>query len=872
MSIDQSAVNTHTAIDKGVHRRKRKLVSQAFSEQALRRFEPVILEQVTIFLNHLSEAVGQSTSNIGGEDEPLKGGQKSWSSPIDLGIRFKYLTVDVLGEFGFGQSLDLQTSPKNRFFIDAVDAASFRGGIYAQYAKLRKYGFDLIILPLKKGLWSRFIRLNVELVTARLKNPKAEKTDLFSFLADAKDPESGEGTSPEELFAESALFTIAGTDTTATALSATLFYLSRHPECYDRLVSDIRSAFKHPSEIKTGSELTRLTYLRACIDEAMRISPPVGAALWREVCSADGANIRGVVVPRGMEVGASIYSVHHDEEVFTDPFTYIPQRWMAGEGSTPEQLESMKWSFQPFSVGSRSCVAKNMAYLELSITIARLLWYFDVRVSDTQKDMKSGDREEQFELKERLTANGNWPAAAPEDERGEGRSAEEDAKISWPHSAHRKFNHGSEGHSNDNQRLKANMPGPSNTLLIEGSFSELAEELAQYIDTLNKTDENSGIAAEIKPVLTEIRQAESAESPPDDAQISKQRENVLKVLVGNGAYISEPIKSSPQLGPALQVTILTTLFNTIPQSNQSRYHVFLALLQVIRSTSQAAAFEALTSQLVTNIPKWLASWDLDSDDVESLYIAIADVAQASGDAAMSYDYLLKALGTIPATSASESESLQLAKRALTAALSNPHIYDFTPLTASDSIQALRKSDPTLFELLEIFASDDYSSYIDFLETNSLESISLASVASILDTKIRLLTIASLAASAPNRSLPYSMISSSLQIPQEDVEVWVIDTIRAGLVEGKLSQLKGEFLVQRATYRVFGEKQWSEIQGRLLVWRRSLEGVLGVIRSEKERFAREGAGGQEVQTNGYGGERRQGRGARGAQRDMDFGTD
>lgn len=337
-------------------------------------------------------------------------------------------------------------------------------------------------------------------------------------------------------------------------------------------------------------------------------------------------------------------------------------------------------------------------------------------------------------------------------------------------------------------------------------------------------------------------------------------------------YLSEPIKSSPQLGPALQVALLTTLFNTIPQSNQSRYHVFLALLQVIRSSSNASAFDALTPQLVTNIPKWLSTWDLNSDQIESLYLAIADVAQASGDKSMSYEYLLKALEIIPSASASDSESLQLAKRTLTAALANPNIYDFTPLTALDSIQALRKSDPALFELLEIFAADDYSSYVDFLETNSLEPLSLSSASLALENKIRLLTIASLAASSPNRSLPYTSISSALQVPQEDVEMWVIDTIRAGLVEGKLSQLKSEFLVQRATYRVFGEKQWQEIQGRLLVWRRSLEGVLGVIKSEKERFAREGPAGQEVQVNGYGGDRRQGRGPRGAPRDMDFGAD
>ena len=108
----------------------------------------------------------------------------------------------------------------------------------------------------------------------------------------------------------------------------------------------------------------------------------------------------------------------------------------------------------------------------------------------------------------------------------------------------------------------------------------------------------------------------------------------------------------------------------------------------------------------------------------------------------------------------------------------------------------------------------------------------------LQTKMRLLTLASLASSTPSRSLPYATIASALGIADSEVEKWVIDTIRAGLVEGKLSQLRSEFLVHRATYRVFGEKQWAEVQGRLFVWRRSLEGVLSVIRTERERYARE----------------------------------
>lgn len=199
------------------------------------------------------------------------------------------------------------------------------------------------------------------------------------------------------------------------------------------------------------------------------------------------------------------------------------------------------------------------------------------------------------------------------------------------------------------------------------------------------------------------------------------------------------------------------------------------------------------------------------------------------------------------------------------------MFDFTPLTASDAVQALRSGDSSLVELLDIFSSDNYSDYTAFIKSTPLSSMSISDdAAETLATKMRLLTLASISASTPTRSVPYATIASALEIPAEDVEMWVIDTIRAGLVEGKLSQLKQEFLVQRATYRVFGDKQWTEIQGRLMVWRRSLESVLGIIRIEKERFLREGVTGfgdeGQQRVNGYG-DRRQG-GRRGQQREVE----
>jgi translation initiation factor 3 subunit M len=306
-------------------------------------------------------------------------------------------------------------------------------------------------------------------------------------------------------------------------------------------------------------------------------------------------------------------------------------------------------------------------------------------------------------------------------------------------------------------------------------------------------------------------------------------------------YLAKPITSSPQFGPSLALSILTTIFNTLVPSDSSRYHVFLAIVAVIRQAGATSAYDALKPHLNTQLPQWLSAWELDEEDIQKLHLAISDAAEAAGDNEFAHTHILEALQAIPASEASTKESRDLAVRALTSALSHPAVFDFTPLSASDAVQALRSSDTSLFELLEIFAADTLDAYEDFLSSTPLASISggiLADAAENLQTKMRLLTLASLASSTPSRSLPYASIASGLRVSDADVEKWVIDTIRAGLVEGKLSQLRSEFLVHRATYRVFGEKQWAEVQGRLMVWRRSLEGVLHVIRTERERFVRE----------------------------------
>lgn len=97
-----------------------------------------------------------------------------------------------------------------------------------------------------------------------------------------------------------------------------------------------------------------------------------------------------------------------------------------------------------------------------------------------------------------------------------------------------------------------------------------------------------------------------------------------------------------------------------------------------------------------------------------------------------------------------------------------------------------------------------------------------------------MTLTSLAASCPDRELPYNTISRRLHVPQEEVELWVIDVIRASLVEGKLSQLNQTFLIHRANSRSFGREQWVEVSERLDVWKSSLREILSVIKAGREQ--------------------------------------
>lgn len=181
--------------------------------------------------------------------------------------------------------------------------------------------------------------------------------------------------------------------TTATAMSATFFYVAQSPTCYTKLATEIRSTFNSASEIRPGKQLASCKYLRACIDESMRLAPPSLFLSWRELDANEPEPfiVDGHVVPRGTQVAVNIYSILHNEDYFPDAFNFLPERWLDsptddGENEAKKTARSnMRKAFIPFSLGDRACAGRSMAYMEATITLARTLWFFDFEAVEKKK-------------------------------------------------------------------------------------------------------------------------------------------------------------------------------------------------------------------------------------------------------------------------------------------------------------------------------------------------------------------------------------------------------------------------------------------------------------------------------------------------------
>jgi cytochrome P450 len=186
--------------------------------------------------------------------------------------------------------------------------------------------------------------------------------DLLTLLLRAADPETGRGLSEEDVRANIVTFIGAGHETTANALTWTLYLLSQAPDWRARVEDEIDANFD-PDDETDPTE--RLPVTRAAFEEAMRLYPPA-ALLTREAISEDW--LSGHRVPAGTVVSISPYVLHRHKTLWRDPDAFDPSRFLPG---ARESID--RYAYLPFGAGPRVCIGQAFAIQEGLTVLAHYL-------------------------------------------------------------------------------------------------------------------------------------------------------------------------------------------------------------------------------------------------------------------------------------------------------------------------------------------------------------------------------------------------------------------------------------------------------------------------------------------------------------------
>ncbi|KAL9610756.1 MAG: hypothetical protein Q9167_004575 [Letrouitia subvulpina] len=372
--VNVHARNVFNTADKEEHRRKRRIMGKAFSAKALPEYAPFILSKVE-----------ELTKKLNGE-EPFQMANQ-WRS-FNMADEFNYLMLDIMGGLCFGEAFGF-IAGKGRDTMANVHQRAVRIYMTGQEPLIKRWKLDRILTPhLFKatnalGQYTKYytqkrIKSRGDVDLDKAIEEERGYPDILGHLINSKDDETGAVYGENELLGEATLLMMAGSDTSTTAINTTLFYLSHHPRVMQRLDKELRACFPKLEDIHPNTA-ENCKYLRACLDEAMRLCPSVPSNIPR-VIGEGGLKVIDEELPAGLWVSVPNFSIFRNAKYFERPHDYIPERWIADDstGYSSEDVKRQQAAFQPFSLGPRHCIARNLALREMTFALARVFYLFDV--------------------------------------------------------------------------------------------------------------------------------------------------------------------------------------------------------------------------------------------------------------------------------------------------------------------------------------------------------------------------------------------------------------------------------------------------------------------------------------------------------------
>jgi cytochrome P450 len=331
-----------------IWRKNRRQVQPSFRPDAMTRMVPAVCRAVGILFEEWDVAIAHR-------------------HPFSAGREMQRLTLLAMGQMLF--SADIPAAEGQRLGATLRESLLF----------LRKRNLSLVQLPLSVPITNNRNLLRCKsilddfvdsFITARLGAPQEELPDMLNALIAARDPESGDPLSHEELVDQTKSLLLAGYETTGVALCWALYLIARHPPVAERLEREVDTVLQ--GRLPGWEDLSKLAYTAQVIHETLRLYPPLYTTA-RQCLQDDTVGTH--TIRKGCVVVISIYGMHRNSSWGDQPEAFRPERFASG-------CAWPKRAFLPFSNGKHICLGNHFAVTEMMVALAMIVQRYRLTYPD----------------------------------------------------------------------------------------------------------------------------------------------------------------------------------------------------------------------------------------------------------------------------------------------------------------------------------------------------------------------------------------------------------------------------------------------------------------------------------------------------------
>ena len=282
MAPGDNGIHSILSANDADHARYRRLLSHAFSERALRGQEHLLLSYIDLLVRRLRECASFPDTAV-----------------VDMVKWLNFTTFDIVGDLSLGESFHCLEESRYHGWV-SISFTQFKTGAF--FVALRFFGLDKLAKTLIPRSLLQKRRDHADMANERIRRRRAQgvsadgqRNDFMTYVLRHNDEK---GMSNLEMEATLRILVLAGSETTATALSGIMGNLVHHPDIMKELTQEIRQSFRHASEI-CAARVSDLSYLSAVIEEGLRLCTPVALGMPRVVPDG-GAEVSGHWLPHGV--------------------------------------------------------------------------------------------------------------------------------------------------------------------------------------------------------------------------------------------------------------------------------------------------------------------------------------------------------------------------------------------------------------------------------------------------------------------------------------------------------------------------------------------------------------------------------------------